>query len=687
MNYSSLINDYISKNISSDLIANPEFINFSKFINATLVSPSNAIENTTIKGNDKLIMNAALNSIVIFDSKGIISFLNTKAETVFGWEKEEIIGRSIYETIVPERYVSKCTKKINKYIKTGKEEIITRPIELALKNKTIGEFIVEISIVPLVQDEKLHFCAFIEGISETKKEALFSKKEERKYRNIISNINIGLIEIDNDGLIQFSNEYFSLISGYEINDLIGKNPIELFVSKEDATIVESKKALRNKGISDIYQIKIKNKKGEIRWWTISGSPKYDENGTVMGSVGLHLDITEQKLLEIELEKEKINAEVSAKAKELFLINMSHEIRTPLNAIIGFLRELKREELSQDQRMFIKNSSLASYHLMAIINNILDLSKIEAKEMHLEYKNFNFKNKIINVISVLQNKAKEENLTLTTFISDKIHSVLKGDILRIEQILYNIAGNSLKFTKKGIVSIRCEMIKDYPKSQDIRISISDTGIGMDPKFIAEIFNKFSQEDHSITRKFGGTGLGMSISNELIRLMNGTIEIESKKNIGTIVHINFNLKKGKIIDFVSTNFDYPKIDLKNISILLVDDNAINRLVAQKSLGNYNCTIIEAYEGKHAIEILKTQKFDVILMDIIMPEMDGVEATKIIRNEMKITIPIIAFTANAFKSEIDKFIEIGMDDYVIKPYDETILIETIAKHTIHKSDFVKI
>lgn len=362
------------------------------------------------------------------------------------------------------------------------------------------------------------------------------------------------------------------------------------------------------------------------------------------------------------------------------MNMSHEIRTPLNAIVGFLRELNREQLNYSQKTLVNNSSLASFHLMAIINNILDISKIEAKEMHLDNKNFNFESKIANVISVLQIKAREKNLLLTSYISDSIHPILKGDILRIEQILYNIAGNSLKFTKKGAVSIRCEMLHDFPKSQDIRISIADTGIGMDSKFIKEIFKKFSQEDHTITRKFGGTGLGMSISYELVHLMDGQIEIESKKNIGTTVHITINLKKGKTINSI-TNNKYSKINLENISILLVEDNAINRIIAKKSLLNYNCNVTAVSSGNKAIEILKKQKFDIILMDIIMPEMDGAEATRYIRNELKIETPIIAFTANAFKSEIEKFIELGMNDYVIKPFDENLLIQTIAKYTIQK------
>jgi PAS domain S-box-containing protein len=347
LNYSTLISDHIAKNISSDLIANPEFINFEKFINSTIdeIIFKNKTEKEIIAKRNKSIMDSAFHSIILFDEKGIITFWNKKAETVFGWKKEEVFGKSLYEIVAPERYVLKCSESIEKFIETGNEEIMNRTIELNVINKSKEEFVIELSITPLIHNEKIHFCAFIKDITEIKKATIFLKKEENKYRNIVSNMNIGLIEIDKQGLIQYANDHFTKISGFENNELIDKDPIELFVSQENVKIINTKQKLRDEGISDIYQIKIINKKGEVRWWIISGSPKYDENGNVTGSIGLHLDITNQKLLEIELEKEKIKAEDSAKAKELFLINMSHEIRTPLNAIVGFLRELKREELS------------------------------------------------------------------------------------------------------------------------------------------------------------------------------------------------------------------------------------------------------------------------------------------------------------------------------------------------------
>ncbi len=686
MRYTQFIKNLISKHSAADLKKNQESHAFTEDIQNTFLQSTqkiNAIvtENTLLKESEihcQNIINNSSKSYIVFDQEGLITFWNKKAELVFGWKKEEVIGKLVYAVVSPNRYIEKSAQIIQDYINTADKKYMNRHFEMTVIDKKKQEFKLEIRLTPLIQNGNLSFYSYAKKISERKKADKFLKIQEEKYRNIISNINIGLLEIDNNGLIQFANENFSKISGYSNKELLGKNPSLLFTEGHEAAIIESKKEMRSIGVSDIYQIRIKNKKQEMRWWTISGAPNYDDKGNLIGSVGLHLDVTDQKLMEIELEKQKIKAEKSAEAKEAFLISMSHEIRTPLNAITGFLRELSREDLNENQKLYVHNSSKASEHLLSIINNVLDLSKIEANEMILEHNNFNFQAKINSIISVLQHQAIEKKIGFHAIIDPEIHSTFKGDAMRIGQILFNISGNSLKFTHKGEVVIKCQMIKNFTDSQAIRISISDTGIGMNADFIENIFIKFSQENYTIARKFGGTGLGMSITNELIKLMNAQIQIESVKNSGTTIHLDFNFKKAKK-ERLNTP-EKSKLNLNNIAVLLVEDNSINRLIAKKSLNYYNCVVTEASSGYEAIEILKHEKFDVILMDIIMPDIDGIETTKIIRNDLDIETPIIAFTANAFKSEIDKFIEIGMNDYITKPFDEILLVETIAKHAIH-------
>jgi len=435
--------------------------------------------------------------------------------------------------------------------------------------------------------------------------------------------------------------------------------------------------LRKKGVSSVYQMPVKNKRGEIRWWAISGAPNYDDDGNQLGSIGIHLDITDQKKLEEDLMQEKANALEASKAKEVFLANMSHEIRTPLNAIIGFLRELKRLDLTDTQRQFVDNSYNASEHLLSIINNILDISKIESGEMTLDNHSFSLIESIQKVITILSPKAKQKKIKLEPQFSEDL-SELKGDSLKIEQILFNILGNSLKFTEKGKITITCKVLKDFKNHQHISICITDTGIGMSEDYIKHIFKKFNQEDGSVSRKYGGTGLGMAITKQLIGLMKGEIQIKSEKNVGTEITMIFNFDKGKE-NITSKNIKQTEdISVKGTTVLLVEDNELNQMVAENSLTYFGCQVTKADNGRIALEILSQQEFDIILMDIQMPELDGIETTKILRNELGRKIPIIALTANAFKTEIDNCISAGMNGYITKPFNEEDLLQIIYKYT---------
>jgi len=517
-----------------------------------------------------------------------------------------------------------------------------------------------------------------EQLKERKRVEDNIKRQEEKYRNIIANMNLGLIEVDNDEIIRYANQSFCDVSGFELDEIIGKNPSKLFVYGENNfQLVEEQIQLREKGISSVYQLPIKNKRGELRWWAISGAPNYDDHGNLLGSIGIHLDITEHKKLEKDLIQEKAKAIEASKAKEVFLANMSHEIRTPLNAIIGFLRELKRLDLSVTQTQFVDNSYNASQHLLSIINNILDISKIESGEMSLDNHAFSLKESIQNVIKILKPKARQKKISLDAVFSENLYDELKGDSLKIEQILFNIIGNSLKFTDKGEIKVECSVLKDFKNHQHISICITDTGIGMSEDYVRHIFKKFNQEDGSTSRKYGGTGLGMAITKELIGLMNGEIMIQSEKNIGTKITIVLDMDKSKEKSSAKNVEKKEDISIQGVNILLVEDNELNQLVAENSLKHFGCLVTKADNGRKAVDILAEKQFDLILMDIQMPELDGIEATKILRNEFNLTTPIIALTANAFKTEIDNCIAVGMNGYLTKPFNEEDLLQIIYKH----------
>ncbi|REC41147.1 MULTISPECIES: PAS domain-containing hybrid sensor histidine kinase/response regulator [Chryseobacterium] len=556
--------------------------------------------------------------------------------------------------------------------------------ENELKQESISSLYESLSLLDSAFDTKKNkdlkelSLYLAEQLKERKRAQDNIKRQEEKYRNIIANMNLGLIEVDNDEIVRYANQSFCNVSGFELDEIIGKNPSQLFVQGEaNQEFIQEQIELREKGISSVYQLPIKNKRGELRWWAISGAPNYDDHGNLLGSIGIHLDITDQKRLEEDLKQEKSKAIEASKAKEVFLANMSHEIRTPLNAIIGFLRELKRLDLTTTQNQFVENSFNAAQHLLSIINNILDISKIESGEMSLDNTVFSLKECISDIISILQPKARQKKILLKARFSDDLFSAFKADALKIKQILYNIIGNSLKFTNVGEICLECKVIKDFSNHQKLEICITDTGIGMSEEYVKQIFKKFNQEDSSISRKYGGTGLGMAITRELIHLMKGEIKIKSKKNVGTEISIFLDMNKS-IEKSESKNIEVKEhISIEGTRVLLVEDNELNQLVAENSLTHFGCEVIKADNGKMAVDILSKQQFDIILMDIQMPELDGIEATKILRQEFRLGTPIIALTANAFKTEIDNCIAAGMNSYITKPFDEDELLKIIYKN----------
>lgn len=499
--------------------------------------------------------------------------------------------------------------------------------------------------------------------------------QEEKFRNIIENMNLGILEVDNNDVIQYANNSFSQISGYSLDDLKGQYAHKLLTKKTDEKVIREIIKERNKGESGNFEVTIFTKSGEERIWFISGAPHYNDKGEIIGSIGVHLDITEQKNLEKALEKAKDKAEEASRTKELFLANMSHEIRTPLNIILGMTRLIKKETLNDRLNEYVNHSQYAANHLLSIINDILDMSKIEFGEMKIQLNQFNLHSLSNALESIFTPNAEEKGLMFLYSISDEIYENLLGDDLRIRQVLINLIGNALKFTEKGFVSLNIRLISENLDSQKILFEINDSGIGMSEDFVNHIFDKFSQEANKANRKYAGTGLGMTICRDLLSLMDSELKIESKKGEGT--KISFELEFKKLYTSVSEK-EYVNEIFKNVTgkkVLLVEDNKINRLIAGKSLEIIGCIYKEAVNGLEALELLKNETFDLILMDIQMPEMDGVEATKIIRNELKITIPIIALTANVFKQDIDSYLAVGMNDFIIKPFEEENFFEKIS------------
>lgn len=519
------------------------------------------------------------------------------------------------------------------------------------------------------------FTGFIMDITERRNMEEILRANEEKYRSIIDNMELGLIEVDKKGMITFTNKGFSNISGFPPEELLGKtlNDMAPFVDPGNSILEE--KVYSNKDHSGAHEIQVRTKELDPRWWLVSRAPRFDRNHDHVGSIGIYLDITDQKKLEHDLIESRQEAERSAQSKEIFLANMSHEIRTPMNAIMGMSNQLNKTSLNHHQKFFLETIISSAENLLVILNDILDISKIEAGKLSIECIGFQIDEVIERSIQVLVHKAEEKGIQLyTSFFDPRISPVLKGDPYRLNQVLINLISNSVKFTEEGSVQIRVKLKDDHSNFQRLEIEVEDTGIGMDKDFVAHLFEKFTQEYESTTRKFGGTGLGMSICKQIIGLMGGEIFVNSEKRKGTLISFQLDFPKGTSSDLPVKNDTPITLDfLKGKKILVTDDNHLNRLVASITLENYQAEIEEASNGIQALEMVQKNPYDMISMDIQMPEMNGLECAQMIR-KLGIKTPIIALTAQAIKGEREKCLGAGMNDYLSKPFKEEDLLKMI-------------
>ncbi|WP_281232800.1 GAF domain-containing hybrid sensor histidine kinase/response regulator [Flavobacterium gelatinilyticum] len=373
----------------------------------------------------------------------------------------------------------------------------------------------------------------------------------------------------------------------------------------------------------------------------------------------------------ELARQKKIAERAVAAKDSFLANMSHEIRTPLNAVIGFTELLADTKLDAQQRGFVKDIQTAGDNLLLIVNDILDLSKIESGGLSLELKPFHLKKALRHVYDLLKVKVAE-GVEFNLYLDAELPEMISGDQVRLNQIVMNLAGNALKFTNEGEVTISVKKTGETDEDYLIRFSVKDTGIGIPQEHLNIVFERFTQAEESTTRKFGGTGLGLSIVKQLVELHGSTIEVKSREGMGSEFFFTIAYKK----TFEETNKPeaLPVNDLGRLKILLCEDNRLNQKLAQNVIEGFGFEIDTAENGDQGIELLSKNQYDLVLMDLQMPVRDGYQTTNYIRGELKSAIPIIAMTAHSLAGEQDRCYDAGMDGYVPKPFKQYELLEAI-------------
>ncbi len=572
-------------------------------------------------------------------------------------------------------------------------ELVIANEELTFQSEEKGKRAAEL----IIADKELLY-----QIREKEKQSVVNVELEAISDNLrlASQYSLSLIEasrdpmftVNTEGKVTDMNEATVRVTGLSRKEILGSDFFDYF--SEPAKARKAYKEVFEKGFIVDFPLTITD--GVNIDVLCNGSVYKDDKGHVLGVVIVARDITDQKRIATELteaivfaelavgiaEEAKIKAEsatlvaeTAVKAKQQFLSNMSHEIRTPMNAIIGFTKVLLKTDTSTKQKEYLQAIKLSGDALIVLINDILDLAKVDAGKMVFERTPFKMALSISAMLHLFEPKIREKNLELVKEYDNQIPVVLVGDPVRLHQIILNLVSNAVKFTNKGKITVSVRLIKQDDTIATIEFAVKDTGIGIARNKLERIFDNFQQASSGTTRLYGGTGLGLAIVKQLVEAQEGSISVESKLNEGSSFVFLLDFLKTK----ANVGFDDELIELdseiNNIRVLVVEDIALNQLLMRTLLDEFGFQCEVAANGRIAIEKLQANTYDVVLMDLQMPEMNGFDATDYIRNKMKSDIPIIALTADVTTVDLAKCKEVGMNDYIAKPVDEKLLYSKIV------------
>ncbi len=497
----------------------------------------------------------------------------------------------------------------------------------------------------------------------------------------------GYHSLDKDGYFIAINDTELNWLGYKREEVIGKMKYQEIWDEESAKIVtENFPLFKKKGETKERRLHLRTKEGKIIPVSLNAVAIYDNNGEYLSSRSTVFDVSKQEAIEGELKEAKKEADESARVKEQFLANMSHEIRTPINSVIGFTNLLQKTNLTDDQQQFVLLIQTAGENLLSIVNDILDISKIEAGMLRIEKNPFSLRGLANSVETMFQHRAKEKNLAFSVTINEDVPDTLIGDAVRLTQVFVNLISNAIKFTQKGGILITITSPVISRKSVRLRFSVKDTGIGIPADKLGAVFERFEQGETETTRMYGGTGLGLSIVKNLIQLQHGKIEVFSESDKGTefIFELEYDLlpmdiKKpgGNGTTKLENAHGNGISNFEGIRVLVVEDNKMNQLLMRHTFQNWKLAFELAENGKEAIDWLQKERFDLVLLDIQMPVMNGYLVARSIRDDLKMDIPVIAMTAHALAGEREKCLSSGMNDYISKPIQEKELYELLTKY----------